>query len=59
MNYFWIHLFKIPSSGALRHVAFVITAVSEERIAFIIRVKRIGEVGSTLTVTSNRSTLRC
>jgi hypothetical protein len=39
-------------------VALVRTDVSEERIASIIRVSRIGELGTTLTVTSNRSTLR-
>jgi hypothetical protein len=29
------------------------TDVSEEQIVFIIRVKRIGEIGTTLAVTSN------
>jgi hypothetical protein len=32
--------------------------VSEERIFCIIRVTRIGELGGTLAVSSNRSTLR-
>jgi hypothetical protein len=32
--------------------------VSEERIASIIRVERIGELGITLVVSSNRSALR-
>jgi hypothetical protein len=32
--------------------------VSKERIAYIIRVTRIGEVGPTLAATSNRRTLR-
>jgi hypothetical protein len=41
----------------LRLSALVITAVSEERIASIIRVTRIGEIGKTLAVTSNPSTL--
>jgi uncharacterized protein YjbK len=41
----------------LRCVALVRTDVSEELSASIIRVTRIGEVG-TLAVTSNRSTLR-
>jgi NurA-like 5'-3' nuclease len=41
----------------LRHVARIITDVSEERSASIIRVKRIGNVG-TLAVTSNRPSLR-
>jgi hypothetical protein len=33
------------------------TEVSEERIASIIRVTGIGELGTTLAVTSNRRTL--
>jgi hypothetical protein len=41
----------------LRRVALIRTDVSEERIASIITVTRIGELG-TLAVTSNRSTLR-
>jgi hypothetical protein len=40
----------------LHRVALVTTNLSEERIAPIIRVTRIGEVG-TLAVISNRSTL--
>jgi hypothetical protein len=36
-------------------VAFVRTDISEETIAFMIRVTRIGELGTTLAVTSNRS----
>jgi hypothetical protein len=46
------------SSGMLRRVAFVRTDVSEELSASFIRVTIIGEVGTTLTVTSNRRTLR-
>jgi hypothetical protein len=42
----------------LRRVALVRTDVSEERSASMIRVTRIGELGITLAVTSNRSTLR-
>jgi hypothetical protein len=42
----------------LRRVALVRTGVSEERIAYIIRVTRIGGLGTTLAVTINRSTLR-
>jgi hypothetical protein len=38
-------------------VALVRNYVSEERIASIIRVTRIGEVGTTLAVTSSRRTL--
>jgi hypothetical protein len=45
----------MPSSGMLRHVALVRTEVSEEPIASIIEVTRIGDLGTTLTVTSNRS----
>jgi hypothetical protein len=37
----------------LRRVALVRTDVSEERSASIIRVTRIGELGTTLAVTSN------
>jgi hypothetical protein len=39
-------------------VALVRSDVSEEHIATVIRVKGIGEVGTTLAVTSNRCTLR-
>jgi hypothetical protein len=42
----------------LRHLALVRTYVSEEHIVPIIRVTRIGELGTTLAVTSNRSTLQ-
>jgi hypothetical protein len=45
------------SSGMLRRVVLVRTDVSEERSASFIRATRIGEVGTTLAVTSNRSTL--
>jgi hypothetical protein len=46
------------SSGMLRHVILVRTDVSEELSASFIRVTRIGELGTTLAVTSNRSTLQ-
>jgi hypothetical protein len=36
----------------LRRVALVRTDVAEERVASIIRVTRIGELGTTLAVTS-------
>jgi hypothetical protein len=49
----------MPYSGMLSHVAVVRTEVSEERIAFMIRVTRIGELGTTLVVTSNRSKFGC
>jgi hypothetical protein len=42
----------------LRRVALVRIEVSEERSASFIRVTRIGELGTTLYVTSNRHTLR-
>jgi hypothetical protein len=42
------------SSGMLRRVA----DVSEEISASFIRVTRIGKLGTTLVVTSNRRTLR-
>jgi hypothetical protein len=48
----------MASSGMLRRVALVRTDVSEEFSASIIRVTRIGELG-TLAVTSDRLTLVC
>jgi hypothetical protein len=45
------------SSGMLRRVALVKTDVSEER-NISIRVTRIGDLGTTLALTSNRRTLR-
>jgi predicted hotdog family 3-hydroxylacyl-ACP dehydratase len=42
----------------LRRVALVITDVSEELSASFIRVTRIGELETTLAVSSNRRTLR-
>jgi hypothetical protein len=47
----------MPSSGILWHVALVRTDVSEESIAPIIKMTRIGELG-TSTVTTNRRRLR-
>jgi hypothetical protein len=47
----------MSSFDMLGIVALVRTDVSEERIASIIMVTRIGELG-TLAVSSNRSTLR-
>jgi hypothetical protein len=46
----------MASSDMLRRVALVRTNVSEERSASIIRVTRIGELGTTLVVPSNRRT---
>jgi hypothetical protein len=48
----------MASSGVLRRVALVRTDISGELGASIIRVKRIGKLGTTLAVTSNRRTLR-
>jgi hypothetical protein len=45
------------SSGMLRRVALVRTDVSEVLSVSFIRVTRIGELGATLAVTSNRHTL--
>jgi demethoxyubiquinone hydroxylase (CLK1/Coq7/Cat5 family) len=42
----------------LRRVAPERTDVSEERIASIFRVTRVGELGTKLAVTSNRLTLQ-
>jgi hypothetical protein len=39
--------------GMLRRVALLRSDVSEERSVSIIRVTRIGELGTTLAVTSN------
>jgi hypothetical protein len=41
----------------LRRVAHVRTEVSDERIATIIRVRRIGELGTMVAVINNWSTL--
>jgi hypothetical protein len=43
----------------LRYAALVKTDFSEEFIPSIISATRIGEIGTTLAVTSNRRTLRC
>jgi hypothetical protein len=44
----------MASSGMLRRVDLVRTDVSEELSASFIRVTRIGELGTTLAVISNR-----
>jgi hypothetical protein len=44
----------MASSGMLGRVALVRSYVSEELKAFIIRVTRIGEIGTMVAVTSNR-----
>jgi ABC-type taurine transport system substrate-binding protein len=46
----------MASSGMLRRVALARTDVWKELSASIIMVTRIGELGTTLAVTSNRST---
>jgi hypothetical protein len=48
----------MASSEMLRRVALVRTDVSEELSASFTRVTRIGELGTTLAVSSNRRTLR-
>jgi hypothetical protein len=58
--------FEVFTAVIMKHVVFwdvtpcgfVRTDVSEELIASIIRVTGIGELGTTLAVTSNRRTLR-
>jgi hypothetical protein len=45
-------------NAVFRMLYHVITDISEESIAFIISVTRISELGTTLAVTVNRSTLR-
>jgi hypothetical protein len=49
---------RMVSSGMLRRVALVRTDVSDELSASFISVTRIGELGTTLAVTSNGRTLR-
>jgi hypothetical protein len=48
---------RMPSSAMLRRVALVITDGSEERSASFVRMTRIGELGTTLALTSNRHTM--
>jgi hypothetical protein len=48
----------MASYGMLRRVALIRTDFSEELGASFIRVTRIGELGTTLAVTSNRRTLQ-
>jgi hypothetical protein len=48
----------MASSGIFRRASLVRTDVSEELSASIMRVARIGELGTTLAITSNRRTLR-
>jgi hypothetical protein len=46
----------MQSSGMLGHLALVRTEVSEEPVAFIIRIK-LGKPGTMFAVTSNQSML--
>jgi hypothetical protein len=48
----------MASSGMLRRLPLVRTDVSEELSASFIRMTRMGELGTTLAVTSSRSTMR-
>jgi hypothetical protein len=48
----------MASSEMLCRMALVRTEVPEELSAFFIRETRIGEIGKTLAITSNRSRLR-
>jgi hypothetical protein len=50
-------VFRMPSSAMWHHVALVRTDVSKGHIAAIVRLTRINELGTTLVVTSDRSSL--
>jgi hypothetical protein len=50
---------RMVSSGMLRRVVLVRTDVSEELSAYFIRVTRIGELGTTIAVTSNHFFAAC
>jgi hypothetical protein len=50
-------MWRMASPGMLRRVALVRTDVSEELSASFIRMTRIGEIGTTKAVTSNRRIL--
>jgi hypothetical protein len=58
-NFIWRQTVRIMvSSGMLRRVVLVRTDFSEKLSASFIRVTRIGELGTKLAVTSNRSVRR-
>jgi hypothetical protein len=48
----------MTSSGMLRRVSLVKTVVPDEYSTSFITVTRIGELGTTLAVTSNRRSVR-
>jgi hypothetical protein len=48
----------MASSGMLRRVALVRTDVPEELSASVIRVTRVGALGTPVAVTSNRRPMR-
>jgi hypothetical protein len=48
----------MSSSGMFRRVPLVRTDVSKESTASIIKMTRIGELGTTLAATNNRRRLR-
>jgi hypothetical protein len=48
---------RMSPSGLLRREALVKTDVSEELSAYITRVTRIGELGTTIAITNNQRTL--
>jgi hypothetical protein len=50
-------LWRMGSSGILRRVALVRTDFSEELSAYITRVTRIGEIGTTLSVISQSASV--
>jgi hypothetical protein len=52
-----LNFLRVPSPGIIRYVALVKTGVSEELIASITRVTRIGDLGTTSAVTNYRGTL--
>jgi hypothetical protein len=55
LNHNGLYPNKNASLGILRRVAVARTDVSKKRTSSIIRMKRIGELGTTLTVTSKTS----
>jgi hypothetical protein len=55
---YFFFTWRMVSSEMLHRVVLVRTDVSEKLSASFIRLTRIGELGTTLAVTSNRCTLR-